>query len=1422
MVDESVLEPLYNPTSVEPAIYESWEQAGAFRSHPADTPHDRTFCIVIPPPNVTGALHLGHALNNTLQDILVRYHRMAGYNTLWQPGTDHAGIATQAVVERLIREKEGKSRHDLGREELVRKIWEWKDKYQERIIGQLKLMGCSCDWERTRFTLDDGLAAAVRTQFFNLFRDGLIFRGKRLVNWDTELQTAVSNDEVYYETVKGHFWHFKYPVIPSDEANLDTARQGEAPRRSDEVITAGNNERADPRRDREGAGKSPFSKGGPEEGLYQANTGDQPPFVFIATTRPETMLGDTAVAVHPDPEGFFTVQEARLRAELETAPTKEKSDIQAKLDRIAERRVTHLPTLIKLRDMATAGRQLRLPLVERVIPLITDEWADPTLGTGCVKITPAHDPNDYDVALRHNLPMINVLTPDGKVARIIEPDGGVNPHSAEYEGLTFATEGRRKVVADLEARGLLGEVEDRDTEIGHSDRSKTQIEPFLSDQWFVRTGDVSEPRASARANAAHPEPRASARANAQLSRTVPSASDSRQRSPDLSWGATLLTWTTYGTWLPGDDRGSVSRASRPNGEQSLRNLPGDPYDRDDPHREAGATERMKGNPVHLTREHATRLLSCIADTCERHGLELLALAIMANHVHVLCQGDQHGQEMLQALKGNASRRLSQEFTLESAPRWWTKSGSRRRIRAGADLTAAIDYVKNQEFPLLVWSFDVESGEAARIVDEARQQAHAATSGAGETVETGKFAQAEACGSGAGTFAQAEACGSGGVRLGDGSYAPGLAQAAISAVEDGRIRIFPDRYARSYLDWLDEKRDWCISRQLWWGHRIPIWTEKYIIGGVSAGSPASGQGLLDEWRVAYTLRTAVDRSRYGGREGDKLPLPLPGELQYSIADELNHPQITKLEATDLRQDPDVLDTWFSSALWPFSTLGWPEETAHLKQYYPGHVLITSRDIITNWVARMVMFGLYALGDVPFDHVYVHPKILDGRGETMSKSKGNGVDPVDIIHTHGADALRYAMADMTTETQDIRMPVEYVCPHCQKLIDQALALKAEEQARKSRGIRLDRKLQPSDCQRVRCTHNDCGREFATQWADDELKKQLGVARETSDKFDSGRNFCNKLWNAARFAFMNLEGAPCRRLEVAGLPPEDRWILARLSQTIRRYHATLRNYQFSASVKELRDFFWDSLCDWYIELTKPRMSGGRGEEERSTARQVLAFCIDQILRLLHPTVPFITERLWGQLNAIAPRRGLPGLVDLTTDGLLVSAAFPPEDGYPALEDAAMLATFSDLQDATRGVRDLRSTCNIPPRDRLTVTVVVPTATLAAFRAHAHIVQHMAGIGELYVATDARRPPNAGSIAVKALRIFVHDISDDDAERTRTTKALDAVQKQIAGKEGKLGNEKFLANAKADIVEAERARLADLMSERSALQAHLSELGQ
>jgi len=1099
MSESVLLEKTYQPQDVEAAMYQRWMDGGCFGSAPDERPHSERYTIVIPPPNVTGALHLGHALNNTLQDILIRWHRMMGLNTLWLPGTDHAGIATQAVVERRILKEEGKTRHEIGRDELVRRIWQWKDEYERRIVSQLQRIGCSCDWSRQRFTLDDGLARAVRHTFFKLFRDGLIFRGKRLVNWDTQLQTAVADDEVYYDTVKGHFWHFKYPVI-------------------------------DPR---------------PGE----------PEFVTFATTRPETMLGDVAVAVHPDPEAEMNKREAELRERLATVPGREKPAIEKQLDALTDRRTTHLPTLIKLRDMAADGRKVRLPLIGekgRDIPLVADEWANPLLGSGCVKITPAHDPNDYEVGQRLSLPMINIMTPDGQI----------NAEGGKYAGLTMP-EARERCVADMEALELLESIEDKETEVGHSDRSKSQIQPYLSDQWFVRMDDVPE-------------------------------------------GVTL----------------------------AKRN--------------------------------------------------------------------------------------------------------QNRARKEAD--------DNQ--------------------NRARKEAV------------------------------------------EGDTAPGLAQAAMDAVTNGRVKVFPDRYAKTYLDWLGEKRDWCISRQLWWGHRIPVWRLKpeqripppgeYNWG--PAPYPKGLEALSVEYHIAPYFRAEFDGNVVPSDE--EIHARAMRQLYVCLRDEPTSKDIQILNECGFVQDPDVLDTWFSSALWPYSTLGWPDETADLAYYYPGSVLVTSRDIITNWVARMVLTGLYNMGDIPFDHVYIHAKILDGRGETMSKSKGNGVDPLDAVDVYGADALRYSIADMATETQDVRMPVDYRCPHCEHLTPQTKVVPHNKQ--------------PIDITEVKCA--SCGKPFATQWASAEQKEKLGVARESSEKFEIGRNFCNKLWNSARFAFMNLEGAPCEPIDFADLAPEDRWILGQLSRTVRAAHAAIEGYHFAPAIKAIRDFFWDSFCDWYIELAKPRLREGSPEP---AAQQVLAVVLDQVLRLLSPFTPFVTERLWEELNRIAPKRGLPGLLDAPGSEILMTAKLPPAQGYPDLEDANVLAMFEDVQQAVRGIRDLRNKCKVANKDKVTVTIRSAREHLDLITSQSHVIEAMAGVGQLDLVEQFERPRNSGTTVVGALQLFVHDISDDDVERKRLTKELESLDKRLAGVNGKLSNAKFVENAKPEVIEAERQRKAELEQSQAAVAASLAELG-
>jgi valyl-tRNA synthetase len=745
----------YDPKDAQDRWYKFWVAEGYFRADPASA--KPPFCIVIPPPNVTGALHLGHALNNTLQDILIRWRRMQGYDCLWMPGTDHAGIGTQAVVEKRLLEEERKTRHDLGREALVDRIWAWKDQYEKRILSQLRLMGCSCDWDRTRFTLDEVCSRAVRRTFFNLFKAGKIFRGKRLVNWDTQLRTAVADDEIYYEEVQGHLWTIKYPVAGSDEV------------------------------------------------------------LHVATTRPETMLGDTAVAVHPD-----------------------------------DPRYKHL-----------LGKMVDLPLTGRRIPIIADPLlVDPAFGTGCVKVTPAHDPNDYLAGLHNDLPMINLLNPDGTYNQSA---------GAKYAGLDRLVV-RKRVVEDLKAQGLLERVDSYLVRLNHSDRSKTPIEPYLSDQWFVRMGD-------------------------------------------------------------------------------------------DP---------------------------------------------------------------------------------------------------------------------------------------------------------------------------------------DGT--PGFAQEAMDAVTSGRIKIHPDRYAKSYLDWLAEKRDWCISRQLWWGHRIPIWTCETCSYG--------------DLQQAFGGRDDVFWSK--GESGGWL---ISGESDLS-ADALG-------PGHTLTQDPDVLDTWFSSALWPHSTLGWPEQTNELARYYPTSVLSTARDIITLWVARMVIFGQFNMVEVPFRNVYIHPVIQDGKGQRMSKSAGNGVDPVDIIEIYGADALRYTLAAGATETQDLRMPVE------------------------------------------------------------KLKLADGRVVNTSERFEQGRNFANKFWNVARFVMMNLEGYVPGPVAPEQLRIEDRWILSSLDETITATTEDLEAYRFAEAAKRLREFTWGEFCDWYVEFVKTRL---RDPAARPAAQRVVASVLDSLCRLLHPVMPFLTEQIWQPLGQLASLRGLP----------------------------------------------------------------------------------------------------------------------------------------------------------------------------------------
>jgi len=1006
----------YDHSAAQDRWYRFWEERGYFHSEP--DPRRKPYTIVIPPPNVTGALHLGHALNNTLQDVLIRQKRMQGFETLWMPGTDHAGIATQAVVERRLLTEEKITRHELGREGLVKRIWDWKEAYEARIIGQLKEMGCSCDWQRTRFTLDPICARAVRHTFFSLFKDELIYRGKRLVNWDTALQTAVSDDEVFHEAVSGHFWYFRYPVID------------------------------------------------PKPG--------EPQHVTIATTRPETMLGDTAVAVHPDPAAALDKAEADLQARLASVPEKEKAALRAQLDDVRGRRETMLDELLKLRDMALDGRTLLLPLLEREIPLIADEWARPELGTGCVKITPAHDPNDYEVGLRRDLPMVNILNLDGTL----------NENAGPYEGQTVMVS-RENVVADLDKLGLLAKTEDRQIDLAHSDRSKTPIEPLLTDQWFVKM-----------------------------------------------------------------DR--------------------------------------------------------------------------------------------------------------------------------------------------------------------------------------------------------------------------LAQTAMNAVTDGRVKIIPQRYTKGYLDWLGEKRDWPISRQLWWGHQIPIWYCK------TAGEDDLKRAFADRDDVVWHRDEQYDQWLICAREEDLAEDAVPGH--------------------ELVREQDVLDTWFSSALWPHSTLGWPEQTEELKYYYPTNVLITSRDIISLWVARMVLAGLHNVGEIPFHEVYIHPKILDGYGEGMSKSKGNGVDPIDIIEKFGADSLRFALTYLTTETQDFRMPVDFECPHCRKLIPQT----------------TENRMRP----RIKCP--ECGGRFATQWAEKPEDTQLPRGAVVSDRFEMARNFCNKLWNASRFALMNLDGFTPGAVADEELLVEDRWILSRLSTVTQQVTDYLADYKYADAARTLYDFAWDEFCSFFVEMVKGRL---QDESGRPLAQRVLAHTLDTILRLLHPMIPFVTEEVWQLLSSAAPQRGIDAPASAAES--IMIAPWPQSD--PRRQDPQIEARFARFQDVLRAIRDIRGRQNVPPKQQIEFSVRCDAEVAELLQPMEPYFASMAGAKPSAWGPEVKAPALSANVTLPGIEVFVDlaELIDIEAEIARKKQELEKLDKLIEAKKKKLENKNFVERAPEAVVQKERESLAELEGQHAATMTVLENLG-
>ena len=867
---------VYDPGTVEKRIYEMWQSHGCFKG--VIDPDKKPFSIVMPPPNVTGQLHMGHALDSTLQDILTRYKRMQGYAALWLPGTDHAGIATQIKVEEELRVKEGLTRYDLGREKFLDRVWEWKNKYGDRIVEQQKVLGASCDWDRSAFTMDETRAKSVRETFCELYEKGLIYKGSRIINWCPKCRTALSDAEVEYKDMPGSFWHIRYPIEDSDEEFI------------------------------------------------------------IATTRPETMLGDSGVAVHPDDE-----------------------------------RYKHL-----------VGKNAILPLVGRKLPIVADEYVELGFGTGAVKMTPCHDPNDYEVGLRHNLEQILCIDEDAKII-----NGG------KYNGMD-RYEARKAIVADLEEQGYLVKVEPYNHNVGCCYRCGTVVEPLTSPQWFVK---------------------------------------------------------------------------------------------------------MKP----------------------------------------------------------------------------------------------------------------------------------------------------------------------------------LAEAAIEVVKDGRIKFVPERFTKTYMNWMENVHDWCISRQLWWGHRIPAW-------------------YCDDCGKITVSRTD------------------PCECEHC-------------HSKNIHQEEDVLDTWFSSALWPFSTMGWPDKTPELDYWYPTSVMVTGYDIIFFWVARMIFSGMEQMKKEPFHTVFIHGLVRDSQGRKMSKSLGNGIDPLEMAEKYGADALRFNLITGNSPGNDMRFYVE--------------------------------------------------------------------------KCEAMRNFCNKIWNASRFVMMNLTVEDNHLPET--LETEDNWILSKLNRVVKEVCDNMDSFELGVAAGKIYDFIWDDYCDWYIELTKPRLNGD-DEAAKESAKRVLLYVLVEILKLLHPFMPFITEEIWQAL----PHEG---------DALMMQSYPEYSEKLNFPEDEA---NFGMVMDAIKAVRARRSEMNVPPSRKSHLIIVTDKAK--AFTDGEKFICKLAYASGVEVRAELPESTDGMvSVITDNARMFMPmaELVDLEKERARMEKELANAKKQLDGQNAKLANENFVSRAPEKVVNAEREKKAKLEALIENLEESLKNLG-
>ncbi|HWB20589.1 MAG TPA: class I tRNA ligase family protein [Phycisphaerales bacterium] len=1227
----------YVPADWEQSIRARWDQAKAFHADPDRVAQSggkiKPFCILIPPPNVTAALHLGHAFNNTLQDILVRYHRMLGDETLWMPGTDHAGITTQTVVDKRLQTQGQPSLKDYkklddagqnGREQFVEKVQAWKDEYEATIIQQLKLMGCSCDFDRTRFTMDEVCAKAVREAFFRLFKDGLIYRGKRLVNWDPVSQTALADDEVEMEEVHGHMYYLRYPIASES---------------------------------------SPLGRGQGE-----GRTAATAEYVVVATTRPETMLGDTAVAVNPkDPRAAQFV-----------------------------------------------GKNIRLPIVGRIIPIIADDYvvrpvqfggdesdAKAKIATGFLKVTPAHDDNDYLIGQRHNLQTVNIFAPD---ATISDKHGwtDISDEARQFLGLS-REDARKKIVAWFKANNLLEDIKPYTHSVGHSYRTHVPIEPYLSDQWYVKVTD-DRMRGSAL--------RAMARSSPSGGTAVPAVAP--QNSGPIVADTLAIHQRKLPHWQVG---GSTYFVTFRLGQGSL-----------------SESERqiVLNSAVHWHGERAVVYL----------------VTVMPDHVHLLIKplektaGHWHSlPDILHRIKSFSAHEILKQRGAEG--HLWQSEYFDRVIRDEEEFLEKWNYI---------WNNPVKAG-LAREPDQ-----YLFTKQLSDDDRDGRPTK---------------------TKEGDGS-----------------LHFFPERYAKTFQTWHENLRDWCISRQIWWGHRIPVWS----------GARGDTQ-WLERWEISGDAVVHIDA------DGDADDSSYSDSITIWVCvrhgcDELEN----QLNQRGFKRDPDVLDTWFSSALWPISTMGWPDPSAFprdipegealLNTFNPSTVLFTAREIMTLWVSRMVMFNRYFRdGKLPFEHVYIHAMIQDGHGQKMSKSLGNGVDPRDIIHSHGADAMRFIMAQIATATQDVRLPVDMMCPHpdcghsfMPKFITTSAGYKVADAIQEC-----------PKCKRKMVSGYGAATGIATPTAD------MPLARNSSAKFDEGRNFANKLYQATNFARTNLKQNPVTTsaIDANDLSLVDRWIISRLHKTLHAVEDALKDYQFKAYADAMYDFVWNDFCSWYLEAVKPTIKSSPSQQ------QVLRTVLNAILRLLHPIMPFITEALWPSIQATGPA-GLPG-IHLPDSDLLARAAWP--DIKCSVHNSDAVAEFERVQTLINAVRQRRSESNIP--DRQDIQVHAAGSTLELMQRSQAVVEAMTR-SKASARTGTDRPPGSAIVMFEGDEILLTGLQghvDSATEKQRLAKVIAEKERAVSGFSAKLSNAGYVSKAPADKVQETRDMLAkaqaDLDAARSALAA-------